>query len=398
MRNILIIFKKEFVDSIRDRRTLLLMVVFPLLLFPLFLNISNFFISSHTEETGERKLTLGVVTNGNASDFMKILFKQKDIVFFEGLNSDSGKSYVEKEMLDGLIIFNKEFDNDIKNLIPGKINLVYKMTNDQDIRKERFLQLIDEYKQYILSERFRELGINKEVIRSFNVNEIDVTSAKERFAGILGGFLPYLFIIFCYMGSMYPAIDLAAGEKERGTLETLLIAPVSRFEILVGKFGVVVITGITSAIISFIGILISLWQAKEIPPEMVQSLSGILEPKSMILLITLLVPISIFFSALLLSLSFYAKSFKEAQSIISPLTILIIIPAFIGLMPGMELNAKTALIPILNVSLATKAIIAGNATALLLVEVYASLMLLALISLLVCTRLFEREDTIFRGS
>lgn len=398
MKNVFTVFKKELLDSLRDRRTIFLMVVFPLILFPIFLTISQFFISSRIKEAGEKQLVIGVITNGNAENFTDMLHRNNEIIFIENINKDSSTSYVAKGMLDAVIIFDKYFDKDIKSLKPGKINLIYKSIEGNDIRTDKLLKIINEYKELILSERFSELNINEEITRPINLKQTDVASVKEKLAEVIGGFLPYLFIIFCYMGSMYPAIDLAAGEKERGTLETLLTVPVSRFEILLGKFGVVVITGLTSALISFVGVYISLLQVNEIPRELLVSINGLLEPQSIILLLTLLVPISIFFSGLLLSLSFYAKSFKEAQSIISPMTIIIIIPAFIGLMPGMELNAKTALIPILNVSLAAKSIIAGKVSSLLLVEVYLSLMVLALISLLVCTKLFEREDTIFRGT
>ena len=107
---------------------------------------------------------------------------------------------------------------------------------------------------------------------------------------------------------------------------------------------------------------------------------------------------TVFFAGILLSLSFFARSYKEAQSIISPMTIVIIVPAFVGLMPGMSLNVVTACIPILNVSLATKAIIADTATPLLLAEVYLSLIAIAVLSLFVCARIFESEGTVFRGS
>lgn len=398
MKNVFTVFKKELLDSLRDRRTIFLMVVFPLILFPIFLTISQFFISSRIKEAGEKQLVIGVITNGNAENFTDMLHRKNEIIFIENINKDSSNNYVAKGMLDAVIIFDKNFDEDVRNMNPGNINLIYKSIEGNDIRTEKLLKIINEYKELILSERFSELNINEKITRPINLKQTDVASVKEKLAEVIGGFLPYLFIIFCYMGSMYPAIDLAAGEKERGTLETLLTVPVSRFEILLGKFGVVVLTGLTSALISFVGIYISLLQVDEIPRELLVSINGLLEPQSIILLLTLLVPISIFFSGLLLSLSFYAKSFKEAQSIISPMTIIIIIPAFIGLMPGMELNAKTALIPILNVSLAAKSIIAGKVSSLLLVEVYLSLMVLALISLLVCTKLFEREDTIFRGT
>jgi len=197
---------------------------------------------------------------------------------------------------------------------------------------------------------------------------------------------------------MYPAIDLAAGERERGTLETLLTSPASRLEILFGKFGVVVLTGILTAAVAIIGLYIGIIQTREIPPELLNTILGILEFKSIAMLLSLLLPLTVFFAGILLSLSFFARSYKEAQSIISPMTIVIVVPAFVGLMPGMSLNVVTACIPILNVSLATKAIIADTATPPLLAEVCLSLIAIAVLSLFVCARIFESEGTVFRGS
>ena len=197
---------------------------------------------------------------------------------------------------------------------------------------------------------------------------------------------------------MYPAIDLAAGEKERGTMETLLTAPVSRFQILLGKFAVVVLTGILSAAVSMLGIYVAILQVKEIPPELLAMIMGILDVQTIVLVLSLLLPLTVFFAAFLLSLSIFAKSYKEAQSLISPLTFVVILPMMVGLMPGIELDPVTALIPVLNVSLATKEIIAGTIKPLLLAEVYISLVALASVSLWGCAKWFEREETIFRGA
>jgi len=100
---------------------------------------------------------------------------------------------------------------------------------------------------------------------------------------------------------------------------------------------------------------------------------------------------------MILSLSIYAKSFKEAQSIVAPLNIVIIFPAMIGTMPGMELNTMTALIPVLNVSLAAKDLVAGIINPFLMMEVYVSLFALAGLSLWFCVKWFSREETIFRN-
>ena len=100
---------------------------------------------------------------------------------------------------------------------------------------------------------------------------------------------------------------------------------------------------------------------------------------------------------ILLSISFYAKSFKEAQSLVTPINILILFPALIGLIPGIELNWKTALIPIVNIALVTKEIIAETVSGVLLLEVYGSMIILAVVGLFFTRWWFNREEVIFRG-
>ena len=167
--------------------------------------------------------------------------------------------------------------------------------------------------------------------------------------------------------------------------------------ILLGKFGVVVLAGVGSALVSIIGLYFGIRQAGEIPPEIVEVILGILEPQSILLLISLLLPLTMFFAGIMLSLSMFAKTFKEAQSILTPMNILVIVPVAIGLIPGITLDPKTALIPVLNVSLATKEIVAGTIDFGLLMEVYVSLAVLAGLSLFLASRLFLRETVIFRG-
>ena len=239
--------------------------------------------------------------------------------------------------------------------------------------------------------------MKREIVEAVAVEEQDITPMKEKLGRTIGGLLPYLFVIFCFMGSMYPAIDLAAGEKERGTIETLLTAPVGRFQLLLGKFGVVVLTGLLSAAVSMIGLYVAVSQNPEMPQEMLSAVSSILDPGTILLVLSLLLPLAVFFAGFLLSLSFYAKSYKEAQSLISPLTLVVILPVAVGMIPGIELTPLTAMIPILNVSLATKEIIAGTISPGILAIVYVSLLTLAGLSLWLCSRWVDREETIFRG-
>ena len=260
----------------------------------------------------------------------------------------------------------------------------------------RLTDLIRDYEEQVIDDRFQRLYLDREISDPIRIQRHDIASQREKIGKSVGGFLPYIFVLMAFMGCMYPALDLGAGEKERSTLETLLVAPVSRLQILIGKFGVIVLSGLVSAAVAFLGLFIAVLQHKEAAKRGLEALSGMFEISSVFLVLSLLLPLTIFFAAFLMSASIFAKSYKEAQSLVGPLNIIIIIPVFLGIVPGIELDAVTALIPILNVSLASKEIFAGTIKIPLLLEVYASLIALAGLSLYGCAKWFERESTIFR--
>ena len=397
MKTMLVIFRKELTDTLRDRRTLISMIAIPLILIPLLVGISTKVMRSQLEKAQDKRLRIALQTSGNAGDFITILQNEPKVTVRQNLSADSARALVAIDSLDAFIIFAPDFDEQVANIRPGKVTLYFKAAELRSIEKQRLSGLLDRYSESLRAGRFKKLNIDESITRTMQIDEENLASAREKIAEVLGGFLPYLFILFCYMGCLYPAIDLAAGEKERGTLETLLTSPVRKMEILVGKLGVVVLTGLATAGIAMAGMYIGVVQIKEIPPELLKAILDILQFKSIVLLLSLLLPMTIFFAAGLLSLSIFARSYKEAQSIITPSMIVIIVPIFVGIMPGMALDTGTALIPILNVSLATKAIIAGSMTPFLLAEVYVSLIALAALSLYACAWIFDREQTIFRG-
>lgn len=398
MKTMLVIFRKELTDTLRDRRTLISMIAIPLILIPLLVGISTKVMRSQLEKAQDKRLRIALQTSGNAGDFVTILQNEPKVTVTLNLSADSARALVAIDSLDAFIIFAPDFDEQVANIRPGKVKLYFKAAEQRSIEKQRLSRLLDRYSESLRAGRFKKLNIDESITRTMQIEEENLASAREKIAEVIGGFLPYLFILFCYMGCLYPAIDLAAGEKERGTLETLLTSPVSKMEILVGKLGVVMLTGLATAGIAMAGMYVGVVQIKEIPPELLKAILDLLQFRSIALLLSLLLPMTIFFAAGLLSLSIFARSYKEAQSIITPSMIVIIVPIFVGIMPGMALDTGTALIPVLNVSLATKAIIAGSITPFLLAEVYVSLIALAALSLYACARIFEREQTIFRGT
>jgi len=391
------IFRKEVTDTIRDRRTLFMMIVFPLLLVPaLMIVVTNMQMSS-MKKAEEKVLRVALVSHANAPGLVAALKARTDLRIAEGIPADSMEAMIACDSIDAGVVVAGDFDDAVAGMKSGTITLFYKSSDDFDMVKRRLSGVLNSYEKQIVAGRFAKLNIDAGIVNPVTLEEHDVASMKEKIGKTVGGMIPYLFVLFCFMGAMYPAIDLAAGEKERGTMETLLTAPVSRIQILLGKFAVVVLTGLLSAAVSILGIFLAVRQLSKIPPEVLSAVMTILDVKTVFLVLSLLLPLAVFFAAFLLSMSIYAKSYKEAQSMISPLTIVVILPAIIGMFPGIALDEVTAVIPVLNVVLATKEIIAGTIKTWLLLEVYASLLVLAGLSLFGCSRWFQREETIFRG-
>jgi sodium transport system permease protein len=276
------------------------------------------------------------------------------------------------------------------------VDLIYETDDEFDVLVNRIRPLLNRYEQQLLNARFNAMGLSTKATRAVTVNEVNLTSDKAQMAQRIGGFLPYIFLLFCFMGAMYPALDMGAGEKERGTLETLLTAPVGRYQFLVGKTLTITLAGLFAAIVSILSIMGSVWFIEDIPERMLETAMSILSPTVVGVLLSLLVPLTIFFAAAQLSLSFYAKSYKEAQSTVSPLLIAVLVPAVAGILPGISLNTTTALIPVLNVALATKDALAGTLGLGHLALVYGSLLTLAAASLGGCMYVIRSERVLFR--
>ena len=393
----LIISRKEIIDITRDRRTIIMMIVVPLFLIPVLIGTITKISFSQAKKASEKHLKVRFFGQEFAPDLFQAFINMDKVTMLNQIPEDSIESYIQNEYLDAAIYIDSDYQSQIDQNGQAKINIHFKGTDSFGITKDRINGVLKGFENQIVTERMNRLNLKPEVVKAYNLTYKDVASKQEKFGKIAGGWFPYVFIIFGFMGAMYPAIDLGAGEKERGTLETILSSPASRLDIVLGKFLVVMLAAVLTAFIALAGMAIGVQRIPEIPPDFLVIINEVLSPKTIGLIMTLVLPVAAFFSAVLLGLSVYAKSFKEAQSIMAPLNIVIIFPAVIGTLPGIELNTITALIPVLNVSLASKDIIAGVMDPFLMTEVYASLFGLAGLAIFWCVKWFNRESTIFRN-
>lgn len=394
----LIILIKELTDMIRDRRTIFMMVVMPLVVIPLLATTAIKLTQSQIEKAKDKELRVAVIGETAAPELFERLSKEENFFLVTMTNADSARVMTAEQTLDGVVIIPQDFSEFVEGDKQATIRLIFKSSESLNAARRRIEAIIDQYDREIVNERIGRLQLDETLFDAIAIEREDVASTEEKFAENAGGFLPYIFIIFGFMGSIYPALDLGAGEKERGTLETILSSPASRFDIVMGKFLVVVLFSIATAFLAMLGVLIMVYQfLPTIETNITQTVMDMLGPRRIFIIMSMVLPVSAFFSAVALAISIFARSFKEAQSMMAPLNIIIILPAMIGMLPGFELSVVTAAIPILNLSLATKAILGGSADPILIAEVYLSLFLLAGVSIYGCVKWFNREETLFRS-
>ena len=390
------VFKKEMRDTLRDRRTVMMMIVIPTLVFPMIMSIFMSVSDSFQKEAAEKKVKIGLVSNQVGSleaDLLKVpkaLGKKEFIPFTDTISLIKA---IRSDSIQIGIYVPTNAEQLKKAMKPISVTVFHDGTDLG--MKER----ADVYLTYVQAkwqkQRYAELKINESEVTPFVMAYSNVASSKEMIGKLVGGFLPYLFIAFGFMGCMFPAIDLFTGEKERGTIETLLTTPVPRWKILFGKMGFIVISGLLAATFNLLGIYLSIEVLDLVKdPVILQAIKDILSPTFIIMLYALLIPLITFFAGIMIPIAVRAKSFKEAQSIISPLNLLIILPAMVGFFPGVELNEVTALIPVVNIVLATKELIAGTLEFHLVAMAFGVMVLLAVIAILLSYRKFENENNV----
>lgn len=399
MRMISIIFRKELKDMLRDRRTMFFMIIMPFIVIFLVFNLTMRMGIEMESRAREKVMRVAVISRSPVPEFMDLLEGSADVEVVGPITDTEVTPALESGGVDFVVRFTDDFQNIMTREGTGSVDVYYMgSVSENEGALPRVTAIIEGYGEVLLQRRLGDRGLTSGFARPLSITEKDVSSARARIGESMGGMIPYFIILFCFMGAMYPAIDLGAGEKERGTIETLLISPASRGQIVVAKWLVVSLSGVFTAVASFLWLFLVLRYGSPVPGEMISGMMNIIEPGVLLLFLAMLIPLCAFFGALLLSVSIFARTYKEAQSIITPLNLIVLIPLLIGIFPGIRLTWTTALIPILNISLATKEIIAGTINPVHLAEVFLVLLVLAVAGLWFCSRWFRREEVIFRGA
>jgi len=405
-RDILTVYAKELRDSLRDRRTLVSMIVVPTLMIPGIMLIAGV-VLTRVVRKAQAEVPAVMVVGGGDSPAVRSALAGNPKIRLVATAPDWRQRIIDKQ-LRAAVEVPAGFDVMLVRGEPATVRLYnYESELRSGLAVGELRRFLTEYRDRIVTARLTGRGLPASLVRPFEIKAENVAPPEKVGGNIVGGFIPYLLILLCFTGAMYPAMDLTAGEKERGTLETILCSPVARTDLVLGKFLVVLTTSLATVVWSLIstaatlavgGLLLagSVGGAGRAGAPGAGALPTI-DPFGTLAVLAMVVPIAVLFSAVLMALSLFARSLKEAQSYVSPLIIVVILPAMMGLLPGVELTAGLALVPILNVALASKDLVSGVFHWHHLALIFGSTCLYAGLALAFCVHLFKRETVLFRS-
>ena len=399
------VFLKEVRELLRDRKTLFFVIALPMLIFPVIMALMGFLASQAALEAKQEVHTYYLVNSDYAEPFAEKVFYHKSFQLYEGDRTLNTVAELRQAVKDGIIDVGIFIPSDpVANLNDGvksEWQIVFNDAQSINFIFNRLSELAKDFSDQLRAAKLDQLGLSKAlqqaILEPISITKVDTADTRENLGEKLGAFIPYMLIPLVLMGASYPAIDLGAGEKERGTLETLLLTPISRTELVLGKFLTVLSSSIFCAMVTVSSM--ALWIAiasQFVALDIVKSAFSSVALVDFLLIFALLLPVAVMLSALTLAISIYARSFKEAQNYMGPLGMGIFIPIAVSLLPNMELTSKTALIPLTNVALAIKEIIKGTVNYADVAMIFAASATLAAVLLFCCVKWFNKESVLFR--
>lgn len=383
------ILAKELREVLRDRRTLFLMIGIPVFLYPaLFVLMEQVAIFGQQEM--ERKSARVAVVQP-AGETAQLLPPDSDFVYVEVTGDPAAN--VRAGAVEAVVVV-EELGGEMGTT---RARIYYDASRDRSAyarsRLEDHLRVTGDS---LLQERLRRMELGQEFAAPIAVRDSSVATPAGMGGAALGRFLPMILILMTVLGAFHPAIDLAAGERERNTLEPLLTTPVSNGTIVTGKFLAVAVIALTTATLNLASMLFTL-QAGLFQFTREIGLDFHLPLPAIALILVLLSLLALFFAALFMGIAVRAQSFREAQSALTPVYIVSFLPAIVTTAPGVEFTTGFALVPVAGVALLFRALMAGDPVGLEGFIAVGATVVYVCLALAFAGRVFGREDVVFGG-
>ncbi len=363
-----LIYQREMRDQLRDRRTVFTIAVLPIALYPL-VGMLLMQVAQFGQQSQPRLAIMGasnlpsepVIIEGDklieswaeAVGPVKIALNVPQVADEERI--EQIQKWIREGEYDAVLAIPSGFrDVDQESLV----GLYYSVTNDRSmVARDRAERLLTKLREEIVRSGLERKGIDAKILDPFKIDNQNVAPPSASQAAFWSKLLPFVMLVWALTGAFYPAIDLVAGEKERGTLETLLCSPAMRSEIVWGKLLAVATFSMATALLNVAGLELTMsFVSRQLSTGPLGS-AGMPPFATLLWLILALIPLSGLFSALALSVAALARSSKEAQYYLMPLLMILMPLVILPLLRGIELNIATAIIPVTGMFLLVRALV-----------------------------------------
>ncbi len=401
---------KELLESFRDRQTLLYTFVLPVCMYPALFWVMVQGVLVVQGQKNARDVTVGIVAPGEGYDLASSAIGTEDdeertsggdvtpVRIDDALGDDEAalKSLVDEsgsDAPDAIVVLPHDLNGD------ATTRVFYDSTNSRsEIARERSVAALRRWADRLRSDAAETKGINPDALDPILIEANSVAENKDQGALMLSLMLPMLLVVMSVLGAFFPAVDLTAGEKERGTAETTMLLPVPRTATHLGKILAVSTSAMIATALNLLALGLS---AGHLFGQLAGASGGSLEVELPIGALMAVFPLAVLFaffvSAMLTGVASLAASFKEGQALLGPVQMLFILPAMAATMPGLTLNATTACIPVVNVALAFRGMLVGDIEALPLAICVMALLAASLFAIWFSIRLRSNEQVALAG-
>ncbi|MEK7460878.1 MAG: ABC transporter permease [Patescibacteria group bacterium] len=340
-RKILAVFSKELTDLIRDSRTILISIIMPLLIFPLMIVVSTKITVSQQKHIVDAPVRL--VIQGESVRLHEFLASNTKVLI---LTVQDINQALHDEKIDAALIIPKDFDDPLAHgANPGLTIRVMSTKPYSAFALTKLSGLLSTFNNQLIRERLTAANTNPDLINGPIILKDDISTQQEKSGSYLAFLLPIFLVILSYNSGAYTAMDLISGEKERRTLESLLMVPLNRTSILTGKLLAISAVACLTVILATLSLYTSM---RFLPlPEDAGAIS--MSPGSLATLIGMGIVLAVMFSTILTALSVFARSLKEAQSYMAPLYLVVILPAtMVNIIPKQVVPDHYFVVPVVN--------------------------------------------------
>ena len=421
------IFRKEITEALRDRTTLMVVVGLPMLVYPLM--VTGITKLQRSQAATEDKRVSRVVVWGDPLPSLIDWLRRTNTIelsfnvgLSQALQQDlaAGKFHSKREntsiarvgenspatndtdapliqaayevlagpQADAVLLLWPGFSQAVTNDALARATIYVQSVEPSSAKaEERLTEQLAGYRKDLVERREQAHQLSKGFSTAISARSQDVAPVKRKTGRILGVGLPFILIMLSATGALYAAIDLTAGEKDRATMQTLLCAPVHSLEIVTGKFFTVWCISLIAATANSISLGLTVGSAV--------AASGLsLSPWTLLTVLPCLLPVTCTISALFLAVAVLARDAKDAGNFLGATLSLLMIPMGITLVPGVELNAWTSFVPLVNIGLLVKALFAGGAKPEFVFLALLGAGTYALLALLLAARVFSQEQVL----